>query len=164
MALSAYQEIKESLRQLYLDDPRPWLVSFSGGKDSTMLASLIFDAILSVPETTPADAPPLVLLRDPFGYGASTPVVSHPERRPRRPNPGPVAVVPAPAPEPEQPTLTAIIWDEDPRATVRWNGRDFSVRQNSLFDDFVVKHIGPDQVVLERGGQELVLRLVKKGE
>ena len=46
---STFQEIKDGLRQLYLDDPRPWLVGFSGGKDSTMLASLIFDAVLSIP-------------------------------------------------------------------------------------------------------------------
>ncbi len=42
-----FPEIKASLRQLYLEDERPWLVGFSGGKDSTMLASLIFDAVLS---------------------------------------------------------------------------------------------------------------------
>jgi len=31
-----FTEIKESLRQLYLKDARPWLVGFSGGKgDST---------------------------------------------------------------------------------------------------------------------------------
>lgn len=45
-----YQEIRESLRQLYLEDTRPWLVGFSGGKDSTMLASLVFDTVLSVDE------------------------------------------------------------------------------------------------------------------
>ena len=44
-----FQDIKDSLRQLYLDDQRPWLVGFSGGKDSTMLASLVFDAVLSIP-------------------------------------------------------------------------------------------------------------------
>lgn len=49
MAATAYQDIKKSLRQLYLDDNRPWLVGFSGGKDSTMLASLVFDAALSLP-------------------------------------------------------------------------------------------------------------------
>jgi DNA sulfur modification protein DndC len=49
MTTSTYQDIKTSLRQLYLDDERPWLVGFSGGKDSTMLASLVFDAVLSVP-------------------------------------------------------------------------------------------------------------------
>ncbi|MCP9468736.1 MAG: DNA phosphorothioation system sulfurtransferase DndC [Nitrospira sp.] len=48
MTASTYQEIRNNLRELYLEDPRPWLVGFSGGKDSTMLASLVFDAILSV--------------------------------------------------------------------------------------------------------------------
>jgi len=49
MATTSYQDIKKSLRELYLNDERPWLVGFSGGKDSTMLASLVFDAILSLP-------------------------------------------------------------------------------------------------------------------
>lgn len=49
MTATLYQDIKNSLRQLYLEDNRPWLVGFSGGKDSTMLASLVFDAALSVP-------------------------------------------------------------------------------------------------------------------
>ncbi len=49
MAATAYQDIKKSLRQLYLEDNRPWLVGFSGGKDSTMLTSLVFDAALSLP-------------------------------------------------------------------------------------------------------------------
>ncbi len=40
-----FEEIKASLQQLYQEDERPWLVGFSGGKDSTMLASLIFDAV-----------------------------------------------------------------------------------------------------------------------
>lgn len=31
---AAFQEIKQSLRRLYLDDPRPWLAGFSGGKVS----------------------------------------------------------------------------------------------------------------------------------
>jgi len=48
MAIMTYKEIRESLTQLYIEDTRPWLVGFSGGKDSTMLASLIFDAVLSV--------------------------------------------------------------------------------------------------------------------
>lgn len=49
MAAIAYQDIKQSLRRLYLEDNRPWLVGFSGGKDSTMLASLVVDAALSLP-------------------------------------------------------------------------------------------------------------------
>jgi DNA sulfur modification protein DndC len=49
MAFSSYQEIIDSLQQLYLGDSRPWLVGFSGGKDSTMVASLVFDAVLAIP-------------------------------------------------------------------------------------------------------------------
>jgi 3'-phosphoadenosine 5'-phosphosulfate sulfotransferase (PAPS reductase)/FAD synthetase len=49
MAASAYQDIKKSLRQLYLEDNRPWPVGFSGGKDSTMLASLVLDVAFSLP-------------------------------------------------------------------------------------------------------------------
>ena len=47
--MSTYQEIKDSLVDLYRSDERPWLVGFSGGKDSTMLASLVFDAMLAIP-------------------------------------------------------------------------------------------------------------------
>ena len=49
MPFSGYEEIKNNLRNLYTEDNRPWLVGFSGGKDSSMLASLIFDAVLTVP-------------------------------------------------------------------------------------------------------------------
>lgn len=58
-----FQAIKDSLRQLYLDDQRPWLVGYSGGKDSTMPASLIFDAVLSVPPEQRNLQKPLVILR-----------------------------------------------------------------------------------------------------
>lgn len=44
-----FDEIRENLTKLYLEDARPWLVGFSGGKDSTMLASLVFKAIEAVP-------------------------------------------------------------------------------------------------------------------
>ena len=49
MSTTVFQDIKRPLRQLYPDDKRPWLVGFSGGMDSTMLASLIFDVVLSIP-------------------------------------------------------------------------------------------------------------------
>jgi DNA sulfur modification protein DndC len=49
MSTTTYQDIKNSLHQLYIEDERPWLVGFSGGKDSTMLASLIFETVLSLP-------------------------------------------------------------------------------------------------------------------
>ena len=48
MTATVYKDIKDNLRDLYLEDTRPWLVGFSGGKDSSMLASLVFDAVLSV--------------------------------------------------------------------------------------------------------------------
>jgi len=44
-----FPEIQASLRDLYLTDPRPWLVGFSGGKDSTMVAGLIFDMLRDIP-------------------------------------------------------------------------------------------------------------------
>src|SRR5258708_7736405 len=49
MSRNIYQSIIASLQEMYLNDERPWLVGFSGGKDSTMVASLVFDAVLSVP-------------------------------------------------------------------------------------------------------------------
>ena len=49
MDANAYEDIKSTLRQLYIEDDRPWLVGFSGGKDSTMLASFIFETVLSFP-------------------------------------------------------------------------------------------------------------------
>jgi hypothetical protein len=96
----------------------------------------------------------VMLLRDPFTFGASVLVINTAPRlhQPLKPVP------------PPQPVLTSIVWDADPRATVRWNGRDYSVRANSLFADFRVVSITAQQVVLERGGENLVLRLPVKGE
>jgi NH3-dependent NAD+ synthetase len=44
-----FGENRNSLAELYRQDDRPWLVGFSGGKDSTMVASLVVDAVLAVP-------------------------------------------------------------------------------------------------------------------
>ena len=44
-----FENIKYSLSKLYIEDNRPWLVGFSGGKDSTMLASLIYEVVESLP-------------------------------------------------------------------------------------------------------------------
>ena len=48
MTGQSYNEIRANLRELYLGDARPWLVGFSGGKDSTMVASLIFELVISL--------------------------------------------------------------------------------------------------------------------
>ncbi len=46
---ASFKEITEELRTLYLGDTRPWMIGFSGGKDSTLVAALIFEAVLSIP-------------------------------------------------------------------------------------------------------------------
>ena len=45
---TVFADIKDSLRELYLSDSRPWLIGFSGGKDSTMVASLIYEVVQSL--------------------------------------------------------------------------------------------------------------------
>lgn len=44
-----YDPIIKSLSNLYVLDSRPWVVGYSGGKDSTMLVSLVFEAITLLP-------------------------------------------------------------------------------------------------------------------
>ena len=95
-------------------------------------------------------------LRDPFAYArVAAPVAVH---RPATPRPT------TPAAPTARPVLKAIIWDADPRASVYWNDRDYSVRVNTLFDDYRVRSITRDQIVLERAGESIVLRLPHKGE
>jgi 3'-phosphoadenosine 5'-phosphosulfate sulfotransferase (PAPS reductase)/FAD synthetase len=50
MGANSYSDIKDPVRHLYRDEPRPWPVGFSGGKDSTMLASLIVEVIAGIPD------------------------------------------------------------------------------------------------------------------
>lgn len=38
------------IRELYLNDKRPWVVGYSGGKDSTTVLQLIFRALLDLPK------------------------------------------------------------------------------------------------------------------
>lgn len=44
-----FDEIIETLRDLYLLDARPWVIGYSGGKDSTVIVSLAFEAVASLP-------------------------------------------------------------------------------------------------------------------
>ena len=97
-------------------------------------------------------------LRNPFAFGAAR--VAATASGPAKP----VARKPAVPPAPPKPTLTSIVWDADPRATVRYDGKDFSVRVNSLFADFRVKSITATEVVLDRGGETIVLSLRPKGD
>ncbi|MFK3959984.1 DNA phosphorothioation system sulfurtransferase DndC [Pseudalkalibacillus hwajinpoensis] len=38
-------ESKEHIKEVYKSDPRPWVVGYSGGKDSTVVIQLVFDAL-----------------------------------------------------------------------------------------------------------------------
>jgi len=65
---------------------------------------------------------------------------------------------------PALPILTAIVWDNDPRALVHWKDRDWTVREGGLFDEFVVLSITRDQVNLRRGDATLVLQRRNPGD
>ena len=39
---------REQLRRLYHEDGRPWVVAFSGGKDSTVLLQLVYDLLIEL--------------------------------------------------------------------------------------------------------------------
>lgn len=42
--------IRREIADRYMaSDPRPWIVTFSGGKDSTLVTQLVFEALMSVP-------------------------------------------------------------------------------------------------------------------
>ena len=42
--------IYDEIRETYLSDNRPWILGFSGGKDSTCMVQLIWHAILDLPK------------------------------------------------------------------------------------------------------------------
>ena len=44
------QEIYDEIRSVYLSDNRPWILGFSGGKDSTCMVQLIWHAIAELPK------------------------------------------------------------------------------------------------------------------
>ena len=73
-----FPEIQASLRDLYLSDTRPWLVGFSGRKDSTMVAGLIFE-VQKGPYTDERSEPICILCTDAWGgfrFGCWTCIVS----------------------------------------------------------------------------------------
>jgi len=40
-----FEDIIEEMRVVYLHDKRPWMIGYSGGKDSTMLVMLVFEML-----------------------------------------------------------------------------------------------------------------------
>jgi hypothetical protein len=97
-------------------------------------------------------------VKNPFAFGTERIARPRTSTRPLS-DPGPRQ-----PPPPARPTLTSIVFDQDPRATVRYDGRDFSVRVNSLFADFRVVSITANQVVLDRSGEQMVLTLRPRGD
>lgn len=45
-----FEQIVEEIRQLYLSDSMPWIVGYSGGKDSTACLQLVWTALSSMPK------------------------------------------------------------------------------------------------------------------
>ena len=45
------KKIHEEIREVYLSDNRPWIIGFSGGKDSTAVAQLTWMAIEQLPRS-----------------------------------------------------------------------------------------------------------------
>ena len=43
------KELYDEIREVYLSDNRPWILGFSGGKDSTCMVQLIWHAISNLP-------------------------------------------------------------------------------------------------------------------
>lgn len=43
-------EVIKEIQSLYLSDQRPWIIGFSGGKDSTTILSLIYHSLLTLPK------------------------------------------------------------------------------------------------------------------
>ncbi len=97
---------------------------------------------------------PLAGVRDPFEFWHASPEPTQTRTRPR------LVTVAAPA----APVLTAIVWDNDPRALIRWKDREWTIREGGLFDVFQVVSITRDQVLLTRGDETLVLRRGNPGE
>lgn len=100
--------------------------------------------------------PMAAAIRDPFRFGATTaPVATRPARKVTR------VEVPVPL---ARPVLTAIVWDNDPRAIINWKGKSWTVHEGLLFDEFIVTSIRPEQVVLKRGDESIVLTRKPSGE
>lgn len=108
------------------------------------------DGTIARAQSAPFEGSP----RDPFVYGAD----QRPEVLTR------IVHRLAPPPAPERPVLTAVVFDADPSAVVRWKGREYSVRTNGIFDEFVVVSISRDQVVLKRDTETIVLQRKPRGD
>ena len=55
MAINSYfnentlEELIEEIKYVYKSDERPWVIGYSGGKDSTTVVELVYKMLLSLP-------------------------------------------------------------------------------------------------------------------
>jgi len=47
--MNYYRKIMSEMQNLYLNDKRPWIIGFSGGKDSTCVTQLVFYMLMELP-------------------------------------------------------------------------------------------------------------------
>lgn len=47
--MQKWQDIREEIKTVYLADERPWVIGYSGGKDSTSAVQLVWEAIAELP-------------------------------------------------------------------------------------------------------------------
>jgi len=124
------------------------------GRNSTLQANDPYDGLTRLLAQGPAA--PATVVRDPFRPPNIRTTTAPTTRR--------VTILP-PAPVQELPVVTAIVSDDaDPRAVIRYEGRSYTVAAGGLFADYKVISVTTDTVVLERAGQQLVLKLHKQGE
>ena len=46
-----FEEVIQEMTNVYLHDYRPWMIGFSGGKDSTLLCCLVLEMIKRLPSS-----------------------------------------------------------------------------------------------------------------
>lgn len=46
-----FEDIIQEMMMVYQHDSRPWLIGYSGGKDSTLLVALVYEAVFRLPES-----------------------------------------------------------------------------------------------------------------
>ena len=46
---NSLKDVYESIQEVYLSDQRPWVVGYSGGKDSTCALQLVWNALEKLP-------------------------------------------------------------------------------------------------------------------
>ena len=46
---NSLKDVYESIQEVYLSDQRPWVVGYSGGKDSTCALQLVWNAVAKLP-------------------------------------------------------------------------------------------------------------------